>query len=64
MEKIATRDQVIIPKSEYVYLKKLADSFEEFFCYFRQLKDIEEARMEVKQKKIISQEKLFKKLGF
>ena len=59
-----TRDRITIPKIEYLRLKKLDKRFQEFFTYIENLIDIKEARKEVKQGKIISQEKLFKQLGF
>lgn len=54
---------VTIEKKEYTRLKKLDRSFGKFFDYVAYCSDIAEARKEVKEKKIISQEKLFKKLG-
>lgn len=58
------KDRVIIPKTEYLRLKKLDKRFQDFFTYFEYLTDIKKARKEVEQKKIISQKKLFKQLGF
>jgi len=54
---------VTIEKKEYARLKKLDRSFGKLFDYVAYLYDITEARKEVKEKKIISQEKLFRKLG-
>ena len=54
---------IIIPANEYNYLKKIEQSFERFFGSFVHLKEIEKARKEIKQKKYISQEVVFKKLG-
>jgi len=48
---------------EYDYLKKIERSFDDIFGYFIHLKEIEQARKEVKQKKYFSQEIAFKKLG-
>ncbi len=48
---------------EYNYLKKIEQSFENFFGSFTHLKEIEKARKEIKQKKYFSQEVVFKKLG-
>lgn len=59
-----TKDKIFIAKSEYLRLKKLDKRFKDFWIYLENLMDIREAREEVKQKKIISQEKLFKQLGF
>ncbi len=44
-------------------LKKLDRHFRGFFAYLENMTDIGEARKEVKQKKTISQEKLFEQLG-
>jgi hypothetical protein len=44
-------------------LKKLDKSFGQFFDYFAYLFEITEARKQVKEKKTIPQEKLFKELG-
>lgn len=56
-------ETITIPKTEYVRLKKLDERFEEFWAYLERITDIKEAREEVKKKKVISQEKLFKNLG-
>ena len=61
---IATKNKVFIPKAEYLRLKKLDERFRDFWLYLENLIDIREAREEVKQKKVIPQEKLFKQLGF
>lgn len=54
---------ITIKKNEYQRLKKLDKSFGQFFEYFAYLQDILDARKEAQEKKTISQEKLFKKLG-
>ena len=54
---------VAIEKKEYARLRKLDKTFGELFVYFSHLYEIVEARKEVKEKKTIPQEKLFKKLG-
>jgi len=59
-----TKNKVLIPKAEYLRLKKLDEYFRGFWLYLENLMDIREAREEIKQKKVISQEKLFKQLGF
>lgn len=59
-----TKDKILISKSEYLRLKKLDGYFQDFWLYLQNLIDIKQAREEIKQKKVISQEKLFKKLGF
>lgn len=61
---MTTKNKVFIPKAEYLRLKKLEERFKDFWIYLEHLMDIREAREEVKQKKVISQEKLFKQLGF
>lgn len=57
------KNTIAIPTKEYNYLKKIEQSFENFFGSFSYLKEIEKARKEIKEKKYISQEILFKKLG-
>ncbi|MDP1688838.1 MAG: hypothetical protein Q8L47_01765 [bacterium] len=54
---------VTIKKDEYQRLKKVDKSFGQFLEYFEYAKNIAEAREEARSGKIISQEKLFKKLG-
>ena len=61
---IAVKEKISILKTEYLRLKKLEEHFKDFWEYMEHLMDIREAREEVKKKKIIPQEKLFKKLGF
>lgn len=59
-----TKNKVSISKTEYLRLRKLDERFRDFWAYLEYLIDIRDAREEVKQKKVISQEKLFKNLGF
>lgn len=59
-----TKEKITIPKTEYLRLKKLDERFKDFLAYLENLMDIREAREEIKQNKVISQEKLFKHLGF
>lgn len=54
---------VTIKKNEYIRLKKLDQSFGQILEYFAYIQDIIKARKEVKEKKTIPQEKLFKTLG-
>ena len=54
---------VTIPKSEYKRLKKLDSRFRVLFDYLEYAADIRGARGEIKSRKIVAQEKLFKKLG-
>lgn len=56
-------NRITIEKEEYQRLKKLDQSFGRFVDYLAYLQDVVEARKEAKEKKIIPQEKLFKKLG-
>ena len=58
-----SKNTIIIPTNEYNYLKKIEQSFDNFFGSFIHLKQIEKARKEIKQKKYYSQEVIFKKLG-
>lgn len=57
------KEKIVIPKAEYLRLKKLDQRFGDFWAYLENLNDIREARNEIKQKKIISQEQLFEQLG-
>lgn len=59
-----TQNTIVIPTTEYNYLKKIEQSFEKFFGSFEYLKKIEKARKEIKGRQYISQELVFKKLGF
>jgi len=63
-DSITTKNKVFILKVEYLRLKKLEERFKDFWVYLEHLMDIREAREDVKQKKVIPQEKLFKQLGF
>ena len=57
------KSTIAIPTTEYNYLKKIEQSLELFFGSFSHLKEIEQARKEIKQKKYLSQDIVFKKLG-
>lgn len=59
-----TKNKISIPKTEYLRLKKLEKRFGDFLAYLENIMDIRQAREEIKQKKAVSQEKLFKHLGF
>ena len=63
MANSAVKEKILIPKKEYLRLKKIDSRFGDFLIYLENLIDIREARKEVKQKKLIPQEKLFKQLG-
>jgi hypothetical protein len=56
-------ERVSIPKNEYLRLKNLDRRFRGFFEYTKHLIDVGEARADIKNKKIIPQEKLFGRLG-
>ena len=64
MATVKTKEKIVIPKIEYARLKKLDRQFKSFWVYMENLMDIRDARKEIKEKKIIPQEKLFKQLGF
>lgn len=53
----------MIEKGEYLHLKKLDKRIGGFVAYIDHLIDIKNARREIQENKIISQEKLFRKLG-
>ena len=63
MNKISSKNYIKIRRDEYLRLKKLQERFESFLNYFMHLKDIKEARQDIKMGNIMSQEKLFKKMG-
>jgi len=58
-----TKEKICIPKAEYSRLKKIDERFSDFWAYFKNLMDIRDAREEIRQKKVISQEKLFRQFG-
>ena len=58
-----TPAKVIIPKREYLRLKNLDERFGALLAYFEHLTEIKQARREVKQKKVMTQEKVFRALG-
>ena len=60
---ITAKEKISIPKTEYLRLKELDKHFKDFWTYLRNLMETREARKEISQKKVISQDKLFKKLG-
>lgn len=63
MIKTASRSFVRVRRDEYTRLKALQKHFADFWNYFEYLRDIREARNQVKEGKTISQEKLFRELG-
>ncbi len=62
MNKTSLSNYVKIRREEYLWLKKLQKNFETFWNYLRHLRDIEEARQDVKKGRTIPQEKLFKRM--
>lgn len=60
----AIKNNISIPKIEYLRLKNLDRRFNDFLDYFENIAETREARKEVKSGKVISQEKLFKRFGF
>jgi hypothetical protein len=54
---------VTVPKKEYSSLKTLESRFGELLDYIESVLEIKAARKQIAEKKVISQEKLFKKLG-
>lgn len=58
-----TKNKIMIEKSEYLHFKKLDKRIGDFVAYIDYLVDIKNARHEIKENKIISQEKLFGRLG-
>ncbi len=58
-----TTKKVLVPKEEYLRLKRLDKRFKDFFSYLEYLNSIEKARKEKHSKKGVEQEKLFKQLG-
>ena len=56
-------NQVSVPREEYLRLKEMESRFGRFLEYVAYVEDIRCAREEVKQKKLIPQERLFKDMG-
>jgi len=57
-------NQVSVPREEYLRLKEIENRFGRFLAYVAYVEDIRRAREEVKQRKLIPQERLFKEVGF
>jgi hypothetical protein len=64
MANCTTKEKISILKTEYSRLKRIDERFSDFLAYLENLMDIRESREEIRQKKIIPQEKLFKQFGF
>lgn len=56
-------ETVTLKKEEYSRLRKLDKSFGGLFDYFVYLYEVADSRRQVKEKRVVPQEKLFKKLG-
>ena len=63
MNKTAVKNYIRIPTEEYARLKQFQKYTEVFFSYFEHLKDVREAREDIKSGKVVSQEKFFQELG-
>lgn len=59
-----TKTRISVPRDEYMRLKKIESRFHDFWAYMERIAEIGESRNQIKQKKVISQERLFKRLGF
>jgi len=59
-----TKNKISVPRTEYLRLKKFEKRFGDLLAYLENIMDIRQAREEIKQKKAVPQEKLFKQLGF
>ena len=63
MARLAGKNYVKVSRDEYVRLKKLARFFDAFWGYVEHLRDVQEAREEVRKGETITQEELFGKFG-
>lgn len=63
MNKTSSKNYIKIRRDEYLLLKELQKRFELFLNYSMHIRDIYEARRDVKMGNIIPQEQLFKKMG-
>jgi len=57
-------NRVYVPREEYLRVKEIENRFGRFLAYVAYVEDIRRARQEVKQRKLVPQERLFKELGF
>ena len=60
---VETKEKVFISKAEYFRLKKLDKQFGKLLNYLEDALNVRAARQEIKNKKVISQDNLFRKLG-
>lgn len=63
MSKSVVQKYVRIPQGDYIRLKQLQKHFGAFWNYFERIRDTKEARREIRAKKTIPQEDLFRELG-
>ena len=63
MQKYTVNQYFVSNILNWVQEKEIDKRFNSFWTYLKNSTEIKEARKEIKQKKVISQEKLFKKLG-
>jgi len=63
MKTSATSSKVLVSQSEYARLKEIEKQFGKFLAYIRHGEQIKIARDEIKDGKIVAQEKLFEALG-
>lgn len=52
-----------VPREDYMQLRQLQKHFGAFWNYFEHVRDIKEARQQVRAKKTVAQDDLFEKLG-
>ncbi len=52
-----------VPRKDYMRFKQLQRYFGAFLSYFERIRDIKEARQQVRAKKTVTQEDLFAELG-
>jgi len=63
MAKSSVKNYIRVSRDEYLKLKELQKRFESFWNYMQHIEDIRQAREDVRNRKVITQEKLFKKIG-
>lgn len=63
MNRRATKEMVLVPRREFLRLKRVDRRFRVLLTYVRHLKDIRAARRDVRAGRVISQDRLFRSLG-
>lgn len=63
MAKVMTQKYIRVPREDYLRLKQLQKHFGAFWNYIEHIRDIKEARQEIRAKKTVAQESLFEELG-